>query len=630
MATPTCSLIFVSALLMCAGRERHARAQFIKGGGVKGSVKGGESGSALFYKGALGSSGFSNGGGTKGSFSANDFSSGTKGGVALTKGSFSSFGTKGSLAVHQSSALQGLKIPDYAQQQQGSLQGGGAFSSLSQSHQFSGLKNSGVGGGLKGVQQSQLTKGFSKGGFGSGQFQQYTATKGASWVKGGQLQGQDSQLTKGFVKGTGVSYSNQVPQLFGAKGIVSSGGVKTSWAKGQPLGGVKPGQGYPGQLGAPWNSGFKGAFAGQDGTKGLIKGSAFGNIAQSHGGIKSPDTKGNSLAFFQMGQQSGGMKGFKGAGGSSFVKGGGFGIGGGTQQSFSKTSFMNGNGGYSFQHSALHYGRLSSKTQHMQHSFYGHQGPFGSYEAKQVVKGAPYQSPVGQQKGGLQQSFSAQMWGSGQGSGMSKGLLAVHQHQQQVGQQKVGFDGFKTKVATSQQEIKSAPHAQIQQTSGLSLGMQQQQSAAAPQQTIKSDPLQQVHTAIGQSQQKVSLGGGLKIQQNAAPLQAVRIDPLQQVQQTVGQAQQKLPFQGVKVAGQLKASPQQSIKTASLQQVQSGIGQTLQSAQQQQSSQAAIKASLQQSSQAAIKAPFKIGSFGSGSLQQSVKGIPQQQQQQKG
>lgn len=627
MATPTCSLIFVSALLVCAGRDRHARAQFIKGGSVKGSVKGGESGSALFYKGALGSSGFSDGSGSKGSFSANAFSGGTKGGVALTKGSFSSFGTKG-LGVQQSSALQGVKVPDYSQQQ-GSLKSGGAFGTLSQTYQFSGQKNIGAGIGLKGVQESRLTKGFVKGGFGSGQFQSYTGMKGvkdsSSWLKGGQ-----SQLTKGFVKGAGVSYSNQVPQLFGAKGIVGNGGVKvsevrTSWSNGPSLVGVKLGQGSSAPSGAPWSSGFKGTFAGQDGTKGLVKGSAFGNLVQSQGGLKSQSTKGNSLALLQIGQQSGGMKG-------QVVSGGGFGIGGGTQQSLSKTSFLNGNGGFAYRHSASRYGSVSSRTQHRQHSFYGHQGNFGSFKAKQVVKGAPYQSPLGQQKGGQQQSFSAQMWGSKQGSGMSKGLLAGYQQQQsgggatlfsakqqqqQLGQQKIGFDGFKTKVATSQQTIKSAPQLRIQQASGQSLRVQQQQSAGGFGQVIKSAPLQQVQTAVGQSQQKISLGG-LKIQQKAAPQQTVRIDPLQQVQRAVGQSQQKLQFQGLKVQGQMKASPQQSFKIAPLQQVGNVIGQSLQSAQQ------------QQSSQVAVKSPLRLGTFGSGSLQQSVKGMLQQQQQQKG
>lgn len=626
MATPTCSLIFVSALLVCAGRDRHARAQFIKGGSVKGSVKGGESGSALFYKGALGSNGFSDGSGSKSSFSAQAFSGGTKGGVALSKGSFSSFGTKG-LGVQQSSALQGLKVPDYSQQQ-GSLKSGGAFGSLSQTYQFSGQKNIGAGIGLKGVQESQLTKGFVKGGFGSGQFQPYTGMKGvkdSSWLKGGQ-----SQLTKGFVKGAGVSYSNQVPQLFGAKGVVGNRGVKvsevrTSWSNGPSLVGVKLGQGNSAPLGAPWSSGVKGTFASQDGTKGLIKGSAFGNLVQSQGGLKSQGTKGNSLGLLRIGQQSGGIKG-------EFVNGGGFGIGGGAQQSLSSTSFLNGNGRYAYRHSASHYGSVSSRTQHRQHSFYGHQGNFGSFKAKQVVKGAPYQSPLGQQKGGQQQSFSAQMWGSKQGSGMSKGLLAGYQQQQsgggatlfsakqqqqQLGQQKISFDGFKTKVATSQQTIKSAPQLRIQQASGQSLRVQQQQSAAAPRPIIKSAPLQQVQTAVGQSQQKISLGG-LNIQQKAAPQQTVRIDPLQNVQRVVGQAQQKLPLQGLQVQAQLKASPQQSIKIGPQQQARNVIGQSLQSAQQ------------QQSSQVAIKSPFRLGTFGSGSMQQSVNGILPQQQQQKG
>lgn len=624
MAAPTCSLIFVSALLACAGRDWHARAQFIKGGNVKGSVKGGESASALFYKGALGSSGVSDGSGSKGLFSAEALSGGTKGGVALTKGSFSSFGTKG-LGVQQSSTLQGLKVPVYSQQQ-GSLKSGGAQGSLSQTYQFSRRKNVVAGSGLKGVQESQLTKGFVKGGFGSGQFQSYTGMKGAkdsSWPKGGQ-----SQSTKGFVKGARVSYSNQVPQSFGAKGIVGNGGVKvsevrTSWSNGPSSVGVKLGQGYSAPLGAPWSSGFKGTFAGQDGTKGFIKGGAFGNLVQSQGGLKSQGTKGKSLALLQTVQQSGGTKG-------QFVSGGGFGIGGGKQQSLSKTSFLNGNGEFSYRHSALHYGSVSSRTQHRQHSFYGHQAHLSSYKAKQAVKGAPYISPLGQQKGGQQPSFSAQMWGSKQGSGMSKGLLAGYQQQrsvggtklfyakqqqQQLGQQKTGFAGFKTKVATSQQTIKSAPQLQIQQASGQSLRVQQQQSAAASRQIIKSAPLQQVQTAVGQSQQISSLRG-LKIQQKTAPQQTVRIDPLQQVQRAVGQAQQKLQLQGLQVQAQLKASPQQSIKIAPLQQVRSAIGQSLQSAQQ------------QQSSQVAVKSPLRLGTFGSGSLQQSVKGILQQQQQQ--
>lgn len=641
MATPTSSLIFVSVLLVCAGRERHARAQFVKGGGVKGSVKGGESGSALFYKGALGSE-FSDGGGTKGSFSAKGFSGGTKGGVALTKGSFPSFGTKGfGVQVEQSSALKGV---NYRPQQQDSLKSRGALSSLSQTYQFSGLKSTGIGSGLKGAQESQLTKGYVKGGFGSKQFEPFAELKGvkgsSSSLKGSQLKGAESQWTKGFVKGGGVSGSNQVQQLFGVKGITGNGGVKvsevkSSWAKGQSVGGVQ---------------------LGQDGIKGLVKGSVFSNQAKSQVGLKSQNTKGNSLAFLQIRQQSGGTKGLKSRGGSDFysrqfVKGGGFGIGGEAQQSSSKIRFLKGQNGYAFRHSALHFGSASSRTEHTQHSFSahgGHQAHFSSYKAKQVVKGAPYQPPVGQQKGSLQQSFSAQTWGSKQGSGTSKSLLAGYQQQQsggdaklfsakqtqqkvqQVGQQKPGLESFKTqqqqqsKVAASQQTIKSAPQLKIQQASGQSqqmsslkgLKVQQQQSAAASQQTIKSAPLQQVQTAIGQSQQKLSLGGvKIQLQGKAAPQQTVRIDPLQRA---VVQSQQKLSFQGLKVQEQRKASPQQAIKVAPLQQVQNAIDQSMQSSQQ------------QQSKQVSFKSPLRLGTFGSGSLQQSAKGVLQQQQQQKG
>ncbi|XP_075546725.1 uncharacterized protein LOC142579932 [Dermacentor variabilis] len=603
----------LAALVICIGwnQQFYARAQFVKGGGVKGSVKGGEGESFRPLKDELGL-GFSGNGDIKGFSSVKGSLGGTKGGAIMTKGGTSSFGSKGGFRSSPLSSSQSKGFSDF-------VKGGFGSSNLQQSQQSAGLK--GVKGSIGSTGDSMKESRLS---------QELSQIKG---IKGG-LEG---QLTKGFVKGASASDSKQSRQSFELRGIKGGQNLLTKGStKGGSLSSLLQGQQSSEVKGTKGSSSLNGISGNQFGTKEFAKSGAFSDLAQSQkqsslGGTKGSDgLKGSlqsrfaereSFGSLQSGQKSSGTKGFKGGSGKWLVEqqtqksrrlvkdGGAFGLGGNAEQSTSMKGSLKGVAG----------ARFRQKTQQSSLEHFGHQAPqarFSSSKVNGILRSVHFQGPTGQQKHHSQQTFSSHRWGS-----------------------KHGF-------AASQQSFSS--HRRHSGETGLLFGTQQQQSnkGTAFRQIGNSNLLQKSQKQISQrgknaeSFQRGSAelaGQGHRLQKQAAGVSGFGSLSKGQ-QQRVGQASQSSSLSrirngqetaqqaiGQKSLSASSFSPARAASGKSKLSLESGLVQDLSSAA---ASQQKGSKQQMQSNQAAMKRSFALGSLSSETQQKSMNGLLQQQQQQ--
>nr|XP_050041101.1 nuclear pore complex protein Nup98-Nup96-like [Dermacentor andersoni] len=607
--TSTRPLAVLAALVICIGwnQQFYARAQFVKGGGVKGSVKGGEGGSFRPFKDELGL-GFSGNGDSKGFSSVKGSLGGTKGGAIMTKGGTSSFGSKGGFRSSSLSSSQSKGFSEF-------VKGGFGSSSIQQSQQSAGLKGTKGSIGSKGESMK-----------GSRQSQELSQIKG---IKGG-LEG---QLTKGFVKGASMSDSKQSRQSFELRGIKGGQDLLTKGStKGGSLSSLLQGQQSSEVKGAKGSSSLTGISGSQFGTKEFAKSGAFSDLAQSQKQSSLGSTKGSdglkgslqsrfaereSFGSLQSGQKSTGTKGFKGGSGKWLVEqqtqksrrlvkdGGAFGLGGNAEQSTSMKGSLKGIAGAGFRQKTQH-----SSLEHFGHQ--AHQARFSSSRVNGILRSVHFQGPTGQQKHHSQQTFSSHRWGS-----------------------KHGF-------AASQQSFRHSGET------GLLFGTQQQQSnkGTAFRQVGNSNLLQQSQKQISQREKNAEsfqrgsaelAGQGQRLQKQAAGVSGFGSLSKGQ-QQRVGQASQSSSLSRIRngqetaqqAIGQKRLSASsfstaRAVSGKSKLSLESGLVQDLSSAAA--SQQKGSKQQLQ-SNQAAMKRSFALGSLSSETQQKSMNGLLQQQQQQ--
>lgn len=615
-------LAILAALMMCIGwnNQLYARAQFIKGGGVKGSVKEVESGNFRSLKNGLGP-GYSGSGGTKGFSSVKGSLGGTKGGSVITNGGMSSFGSKGGFG---SSSLSSNSFSNFAK---------GGFGTSS-------LQNKQESAGIKSVKGSSALKG--------GSLQGSMISEEPSQIKGikGGLRGQSA---KGIVKGALIGDSKQSQQSFGL------GSIKTGqalFAKGSTKGGslssVLQSQQSRQVKGVKGSGGITGTFGSQFGMKGFSKGDFAQSQKQSRfGGIKGTDgLKGSlkgrfpereSFGGFQGVRLSAGTKGFKGGSSSSMLEqqtsqksrrllnDGAFGLNGGDFQQSSQPKGSLKGAAVGFRRHTSSFGSASSETRKTQLSSierFGHHAQhsrFSSVGSSGILRSVHFQEPSGQLRRQSQQSFSSHRWVSGHG-------------------------GFSASKHSSNSQRRH---------SGLPFGGQQQQQwsnkGAAFQQQGKNNLLQQSQKQTSQSVKSIGslqrgsneltgnqLGGqGQMVLRQSVGLSGFSTSSKGQ-QQRVGQSSQSAFLSGIRkgnVATQ-QAVDQKSLSASSFNQKRAGLGneQILESGLGKDSSSDTNSyrksQRLMQSNQAAMKRSFALGSVSSDSQQKSVKGLLQQQQQQ--
>lgn len=610
--TSTRPLAVLAALVICIGwnQQLYARAQFVKGGGVKGSVKGGEGESFRPFKDELGL-GFSGNAGTKGSSSLKGSLAGTKGGATMTKAGTSSFGSKGSFGSSSLSSSQSKGFSDLVKSSFGS-------SSLQQSQQSAGLKGAKGSIGSKGESMK-----------GSRLSQELSQIKG---IKSGL----ESQLTKGFVKGASASDSKQSRQSFVLGGIKGGQDLLTKGStKGGSLSSLLQDQQSSEVKGTKGSSSVKGISRSQFGMKNFAKAGAFGDLAQSQkqsslGGTKGSDgLKGSlqsrfsereSFGSLQTGQKSTGTKGFKDGSGKwileqqtqksqrLFNDGGAFGLGGNAKQSSSmKGSLKGGSAGGSRQ-----------KTQQSSLERFGHQthqSHFSSFRANGILRSVHFQGPTGQQKHHSQQTFSSHRWGSKHGFGASK---------QSFSSQRRHFGETGLLFRTQQQQSnKGAAFRQVGKRNLLQRSQKQISQSEKDAGSFQRGSSQL--TGKGQRLQKQAAGvsgfGSLSKGQQQRVSQASESSSLSRIHNVQATAQQAI---GQKSLSASSFGPAKAVSGKSKLSLESGLVQDLNSAA---ASQQKASQRQMQSNQAAMKRSFALGSLSSESQQKSMNGLLQQQQQ---
>lgn len=616
-------LAVLAALMICAGwnNQLYASAQFVKGGGVKGSVRGVESGNFRSFKNELGL-GVSGSGGTKGFSSVKGSLSGTKGGAAMTKGGMTAFGSNGGFG---SSSLSSKGFSNF-------VKGGFGTSSLQQGQQSAGLKSVKGSSGLKGESL--------KGSVLSQEFSQVKGIKGAL----------GSQSAKGIVKSALAGDSKQSRQSFGLGGTK---GGQDLFAKGSTKGGalisMLQSQQFSQVKGTKGSGGVKGITGSQFGMKGFAK----GDLAQSQkqsllGGTKGADgLKGSlkdrfpereSFNGLQSGQLSAGTKGFKGGSSSSILEqqanqksrrllnDGAFSLYGGDVQKSSKTKGSLKGAAVGFRRRASSFGGASSETQKSSIEHFGHraqQSRFSSSGSSGILRSVHFQGPSGQLKHHSQQSFSSHRWVSGH-AGFGASRHSFSSQRRHSGETGLTFGG-------QQQQQRSNKGAAFQQVGKNNLLQQSQQQMSQSGKNIGS--FQRGSTQLT----GIQLGGqGQRLQRQSAGVSGLSSSSKGQ-QQRIGQSSQSAFLSGIRKGNEAaqQAVGQNSLSASSLNQKRADLGKSrliLESGLVQDSSSGAASQQksqrLMQSSQAAKKRSFALGSVSSDSQQKSVKGLLQQQQQQ--
>lgn len=619
-------LAVLAALMICTGwnNQLYASAQFVKGGGVKGSVRGVESGNFRSFKNELGL-GVSGSGGTKGFSSVKGSLSGTKGGAAMKKGGISSFGSKGGFG---SSSLTSKGFSNF-------VKGGFGTSSLQQGQQSVGLKSVKGSSGLKGDSLK-----------GSVLSQEFSQVKGIKGDLGGQS-------AKGIVKGALAGDSKQSRQSFGLGGTK---GGQDLFAKGSTKGGalisMLQGQQFSQVKGTKGSVGVKGITGSQFGTKGFGK----GDLAQSQkqsllGGIKGTSgLKGSLKGRFperesynglQSGQLSAGTKGFKGGSSSSILEqqtdqksrrllnDGAFGLDGGEVQQSSKTKGSLKGAAVGFRRRASSFSNASSETQKTQQSSIEHSGHraqqsrFNSFGSSGILRSVHFRGPSGQLKHHSQQSFSSHRWVSGHG-GFGASRHSFSSQRRHSGETGLTFGG-------QQQQQRSNKGAAFRQVGKDNLLQQSQQQMSQSRKNIGS--FQRGSTQLTGNQ----LGGqGQRLQSQSTGVSGFSF-PSKGQQQRIGQSSQIAFLSGIRKGNEAaqQAVGQNSLSASSFNQRRADLGKSrviLESGLVQGSSSGAASQQksqrLMQSNQAAKKRSFALGSVSSDSQQKSVRGLLQQQQQQ--